>query len=98
MVKIIIIKDGLIMKLFGFIGAGNMGYPLIKAAVKTFGEDEVIYTDTSEQRRQFVLTETKVPFATDNISVVKQCRFLVLAVKPQFFQVVMEEIKPLKLQ
>ena len=82
------------MKLFGFIGAGNMGYPLMKAAVEVFGREEVVYTDASEQRRQFVTEETKISAAENNISVVKQCKILVLAVKPQFFSAVMEEIKP----
>jgi pyrroline-5-carboxylate reductase len=81
------------MKLFGFIGAGNMGYPLIKAAIKTFGSENVIYTDTSAERNRFVMEETKTPFAEDNLSVVKQCKYLVLAVKPQFFTQVLEEIK-----
>lgn len=81
------------MALFGFIGAGNMGYPLIKAAIDTFGGNEVVYTDVSETRLQFVKGETGVDYVKDNISVVKQCRYLVLAVKPQFFPQVFKEIK-----
>lgn len=81
------------MVLFGFIGAGNMGYPLIKAAKNAFGKEKVIYTDASAQRRKFVEQETGIPFLEDNIAVVKQCRFLVLAVKPQFFGQVMNQIR-----
>jgi pyrroline-5-carboxylate reductase len=81
------------MALFGFIGAGNMGYPLIKAAISTFGNGEVVYTDASASRCDFIKQETGVDHLTDNISVVKQCRFLVLAVKPQFFPQVLKEIK-----
>jgi pyrroline-5-carboxylate reductase len=81
------------MALFGFIGAGNMGYPLIKAAIKSFGREEVLYTDASVQRCQFVMEDTQVPFSEDNVSVVKQCRFIILAVKPQFFPQVLSEIK-----
>lgn len=81
------------MALFGIIGAGNMGYPLIKAAVATFGGNEVIYTDVSEARLQFVKGETGVDYAKDNLTVVTQCRYLVLAVKPQFFPQVLKEIK-----
>ena len=81
------------MALFGFIGAGNMGYPLIKAAIRTFGGEEVVYTDASTERCNYVMKETGVSFLTDNLSVVTQCSYLVLAVKPQFFPSVLSEIK-----
>lgn len=81
------------MALFGFIGAGNMGYPLLKAAIQTFGSEEVVYTDASMERNQFVMKDTGVPFAEDNVAVVKQCKYLVLAVKPQFFPQVLSQIK-----
>jgi pyrroline-5-carboxylate reductase len=81
------------MALFGFIGVGNMGYPLFKAAIKTFGSNEVIYTDASAGRCQFVMEETGIPSKEDNILVVKNCRYLVLAVKPQFFPEVLNQIK-----
>lgn len=81
------------MALFGFIGAGNMGFPLIKAAIKTFGTGEVVYTDASSERCQFVYKETGVEALKDSLSVAQQCRYLVLAVKPQFFSQVMGEIK-----
>lgn len=81
------------MALFGFIGAGNMGYPMLKAAINTFGNTEVVYTDASPERRQYVLNDTGVPFLEDNIAVVEQCKYLVLAVKPQFFPQVLNQIK-----
>jgi pyrroline-5-carboxylate reductase len=80
------------MALFGFIGAGNMGYPLLKAAIRTFGSEEVVYTDASLQRSQFVMNDTGIAFTEDNIAVVKQCKYLVLAVKPQFFPQVLSQI------
>lgn len=81
------------MALFGFIGTGNMGYPLLKAAAATFGSDEVVYMDASASRNEFVMQETQIPFAKDNLSVVQQCKYLVLAVKPQFFPQVLAQIK-----
>ncbi|MDF2907732.1 MAG: hypothetical protein K0R34_3053 [Herbinix sp.] len=81
------------MALFGFIGAGNMGYPLIKAAGNTFGIEEVVFTDASLERCRFVNEETQVAYLTENIDVVKQCKYLVLAVKPQFFTQVLSQIK-----
>jgi pyrroline-5-carboxylate reductase len=81
------------MAIFGFIGAGNMGYPLIQAAGNTFGKDEVVFTDASQERCQYVNKEIQVPYVKENIEVVKQCKYLVLAVKPQFFSIVLDEIK-----
>jgi len=81
------------MAMFGFIGAGNMGYPLIKATMDSFGSTEVVYTDASIERNLMVQNETGIPFCENNIAVVNQCKYLVLAVKPQFFTPVLNEIK-----
>lgn len=81
------------MAMFGFIGVGNMGYPLLKATMNTFGVNEVVYTDASLERMQYVQKETGFPYEEDNISVVKQCKYLVLAIKPQFFAQVLNQIK-----
>ena len=80
------------MALIGFIGTGNMGYPLLKAAIKTFGEKEVIYTDALMDRNIYVQADTEIPFMKNNIEVVKNCKFLVLAVKPQYYSIVLNEI------
>lgn len=81
------------MALFGFIGAGNMGYPLIKAAIQTFGSGEVVYTDASLERCQYIMEQTKIAYLEDNHELVKQCKYLVLAIKPQYMASVLEEIK-----
>lgn len=81
------------MALFGIIGVGNMGYPLLKAAVKIFGSDEVVFTDASVERCQYVSKDTKIPYAADNISVAEHCKYLILAIKPQFFPQVLNQIK-----
>ena len=81
------------MALFGVIGVGNMGYPLLKAAIRTFGNSEVIYSEPSSVKRQEVQKETGVTACQDNLAVVQNCKFLLLAVKPQFFPEVLKEIK-----
>lgn len=81
------------MSLFGFIGAGNMGYALLKACTYTFGKDEIAYYDVSEDKCSKIYNELNIPAEGNNISVVKKCRFLVLAVKPQFLEGVLHEIK-----
>lgn len=81
------------MALFGFIGTGNMGYPLLKAAIRTFGQNEVLFTDASAARREEVAKEAAIPYITDNAELAKQCKYLVLAVKPQGFPQLMAELK-----
>ncbi len=81
------------MAMFGFIGVGNMGYPLLKATIHTLGTNEVVYTDASLERNQFVMLDTGVAFSEDNITVAKQCKYIVLAIKPQFFAPVLNQIK-----
>ncbi len=81
------------MALFGVIGVGNMGYPLFKAAIRSFGSGEVIYSEPYVVKRQEVEKETGIAACQDNIALVKNCKYLLLAVKPQFFPEVLKEIK-----
>lgn len=80
------------MALFGFIGVGNMGYPLLKACIGCFGKDEVIYSDASERQCKTVMEETNIFYCSDNLSVVNGCKYLVLAIKPQYFNKVLKDI------
>ncbi|WP_276929571.1 pyrroline-5-carboxylate reductase [Herbinix luporum] len=81
------------MSLFGFIGAGNMGFALMKACVKSFGQNQIAYYDLSMEKCSFVKEQLNISAENDNISVVNKCKYLVLAVKPQFLPEVLEEIK-----
>jgi len=90
----VILKKGMIiMALFGFIGVGNMGGPLLKSAVSTFGKEEVVFTSATIEHKQVVAKELGIPFAEDNRAVAGKCKYLVLAVKPQTYPAVLEEIK-----
>lgn len=81
------------MALFGFIGVGNMGYALLKASYKTFGQEEVIYYDASMERCSLISNELNILPENDNIALINKCKYLVLVVKPQYFSHVLEEIK-----
>ncbi|MGB8453768.1 MAG: pyrroline-5-carboxylate reductase [Anaerocolumna sp.] len=81
------------MAIIGFIGAGNMGYPMIRGAVKAFGTDQVIFTDVSQERREYVKQETGLNYVNDNISIAASCKYVILAVKPQFYDDVFHDIK-----
>mgnify|MGYP000506839824 CR=1 FL=1 len=81
------------MALFGFIGVGNMGFALLKACYNTFGKDEIVYYDPSAEKCLEVSKQFNIYAENNNKSVVKKCRFIVLAVKPQFLSDVLNEIK-----
>lgn len=81
------------MALFGFIGVGNMGYPLLKAAIRTFGEKEVVFTDAFAAKREEVAAQSSAVALSSNAEVAENCKYLLLAVKPQTFGQVLTELK-----
>ncbi len=79
------------MNKIGFIGMGNMGKALLNGALKSNSADKFIFSDkyvTDEVAQTIGVTK-----ADDNISCVKAAKYIFLAVKPQFFKEVAEEIK-----
>lgn len=83
------------MEKIGFIGAGNMGYPMLLSAAKAFGSEGVTFTSARKERCESVSARTGLMFLEDNKSLVQSCKYVVLAVKPQFFQTIFEDIKGL---
>lgn len=81
------------MALLGFIGAGNMGFALMKACCNTFGKNEIVFYDTSKEKCLEVSKQLGISAEDNNISVVNKCKYLVLAVKPQFLADVLAEIR-----
>ena len=80
------------MAQFGFIGMGNMGYAMLKGALDTFGADDLIFTCPSTQRRESVNAETNVAYAESNAECANNAQYVVLAVKPQVYNVVLKNI------
>lgn len=81
------------MAIIGFIGAGNMGYPMLRGAMKVFGAEQVVYTDASKDRCEFVKQEIGHNYMNDNVTVVSSCKYILLAIKPQYLSTVYEDIK-----
>lgn len=77
---------------FGFIGMGNMGYAMLKSTIKVFRANELMFTCPSKERREQVSKETGVAYAESNAECANNCRMLVLAVKPQVYDVVLKNI------
>lgn len=81
------------MAKFGFIGMGNMGYAILKGLLKTCDKDQIVFTDANESRMEEVTKETGVAHVGSNSECANNCKYLVLAVKPQYYNVVLKNIK-----
>lgn len=81
------------MALFGFIGVGNMGGAIAAAVRQVVDGSQIVVSALHRENaeafaRQYGMT------AGDNQDVARQAHFVVLGVKPQFMQEVLEEIRP----
>lgn len=82
------------MKL-GFIGCGNMASAMIKGIIQKgiLAADQILAADVS---REFILEKSKtlgIQAAEGNVDVIEQCDMVVLSVKPQYYEVVIAEIR-----
>ena len=81
------------MKKIGFIGAGNMGYPLLCGAVKQFGREQVIFRCAHEEKNRKLEELLGICSASSLKELVNTSEIIVFAVKPQFFDEIIAEIK-----
>lgn len=80
------------MKKIGFIGMGNMGQAMIKGLLKVIPAEDMIFSEADKTKAD-AASEALGVENTDNISLASQVSYLVLAIKPQFYQVVLDEIR-----
>lgn len=81
------------MDTIGFIGAGNMGFAMMSGMVKNGMKDDIIFTDKSLDRRIYVVEQLEVKPINTNQDVVKNSKYIILAVKPQVVKEVIDDIK-----
>lgn len=81
------------MAKFGFIGMGNMGYAILKGLLREYGNEEVVFTDADGERMLKVTGETGVEHVRENAVCAAGAEYIVLAVKPQYYETVIREIK-----
>ena len=75
----------------GFIGCGNMGGALVRAAVKSVGGANIAVCDFDQTKANTLQKECGV-FATDAATLAENCKFVVLGVKPQNLQETLQSI------
>lgn len=81
------------MGMFGFLGMGNMGYAMLSGACNRFTQKEFHYTDINSERLEYVKQETGISYSMGNSTVVEQSKYIVLAIKPQYYDVVLQDIR-----
>lgn len=77
----------------GFIGAGNMGAALIRGIQdSSMAENFDLYVTDIDTMKLMLLKPLGVKFCEDNKAVVRKCKFVFLAVKPQMFEELLLDI------
>jgi pyrroline-5-carboxylate reductase len=82
-------------KHIGIIGSGNMAEALIRGLLHPAGvvvPDHIFTSDVSVERLDFLYKTYEITTSCDNKEVVKSAEIVVLAVKPQIIQTVLQEI------
>ncbi len=81
----------------GFIGCGNMGGTMMRAilAAGKCAPEDMMASDHSEELLRLRKEQTGAQVTTDNRSVAAFAEILFLAVKPQYYEAVIEEIRDL---
>ena len=82
------------MATFGFIGIGNMGGAIAVAAAKAHDPGD-IWVSASHPERAEAFAARHGMVASTNIEIAKECKFVILGVKPQFMAQVLGELKPI---
>ena len=81
-------------KKIGFIGCGNMGEAILKGITTSFDNSENIYIYTKTEKTQSRLQENyKINILKSSVEVARTSDIIFLAVKPNIFPTIMNEIK-----
>lgn len=78
---------------FGFIGMGNMGFAILKGLLQSVRTEEITFYEKNAERGEDVSARTGVMASSDGGACAGASEYVVLAVKPQYFQEVVEGIR-----
>ena len=82
------------MKKAAFIGVGNMGGALARAACRALGADQVVVTNRTLAKAEALATELGCSLAKDNADAVREAEFIFLGVKPQMMRPLLNTLAP----
>lgn len=81
------------MATIGFIGMGNMGYAMLKGVLSMVPAEDIVFSDVNVEGAKRVQAETGVAFAESNAECANNAKYVILAVKPQFYGQVLANIQ-----
>lgn len=76
----------------GFIGGGNMAEALIKGMTSK-GMKDILVGEPRAERRRYLEDTYFIKTSNRNMDVVRGCNIIILAIKPQQMEVVLDDIK-----
>lgn len=85
--------NGTMSKIFGFIGVGNMGGALARAACRSAGAENVLVADLMHEKAE-VLAASCGCRAVETAEIAEHADYLFLGAKPQVLGALLEGIRP----
>ena len=82
------------MDKFGFIGCGNMGGALVSASAKVLLGEQIMLCDAFGAKAEELAAKHGAK-VTDAKNLAERCNYIFLGVKPQGFEALFEEIRPI---
>ena len=79
---------------FGFIGMGNMGSAMLKGCLSVFPASTLAFSRKDAVKGKALSLETGAVWIDSNRACAEHSRYIILAVKPQFYDGVLKEIQP----
>lgn len=82
-------------KTIGFIGCGNMAQAMINSLIKSekFPAKNIIASNRTLPLRESAIEEHNINLTNDNIEVASKSDYIILSVKPQTYEIVLNTIK-----
>lgn len=81
------------MAQFGFIGMGNMGFAMLNGVLGEYAPGQIIFTCPDKAKCEKISGETGVKYAESNAECANNAKYIILAVKPQMYDVVLKNIQ-----
>ena len=82
------------MKKAAFIGVGNMGGALARAAVRALGADQVVVTNRTLAKAEKLAAELGCNLAQSNADAVREAEYIFLGVKPHMMRALLNTLAP----
>ncbi|MEF9951202.1 MAG: pyrroline-5-carboxylate reductase [Clostridium sp.] len=79
--------------MIGFIGAGNMGFAMIQGMINNNISQDAIHIFDKNPGVKDKFKDTNIVINNSSTEVVKSCKYIIIGVKPNIYDIVLNEIK-----